>query len=81
MRFVTLQSRPVRIGSKRIAFDQAAARAASNSSSLFVVEWGGSASPTARSYSIAPPDPHRSLAVVPLIGDKRYYGEATVYLP
>jgi hypothetical protein len=31
--------------------------------------------------SIASQDPHRSLPVVPLIGDKRYYGEAPARLP
>src|ERR1035441_4051963 len=37
---------------------------------------GGVVSPTARSNSIAPQDPRRSLPVVPLIPHKRYYGEA-----
>src|ERR1035437_217952 len=35
---------------------------------------GGIVSPTARSNAIAPQDPRRSLPVVPLIPDKRYYG-------
>jgi hypothetical protein len=30
--------------------------------------------------TVSPPEPHRSLSVAPLIGDKRCYGEATVRL-
>jgi hypothetical protein len=33
---------------------------------------------SSRSTSTAPPEPHGSLTVVPLIADKRYYGEAPV---
>jgi hypothetical protein len=39
---------------------------------------GGIASPPARLYQYSSAEPHRSLAVVPLIPDKRYYGEAPV---
>ena len=47
-------------------------------SSLFSVEWGEQRPLPPAHTSVAPPEPHRSLTVVPLIGDKRYYGEAPV---
>jgi hypothetical protein len=49
-------------------------------SSLFSVEWGEQR-PLPPAHTVAAPDPHRSLPVVPLIADKRYYGETPVRLP
>ena len=41
---------------------------------------GGNNVPYHPLMSVAPPEPHRSLNVVPLTADKRYYGEAPVGL-
>ena len=45
-------------------------------SSLFSPECGEQRSLPPAPTSVAAPDPHGSLPVVPLIGDKRYYGES-----
>ena len=45
-------------------------------SSLFSVECGEQRPLPPAPTSVAAPEPHRSLPVVPLIADKRYYGEA-----
>ena len=45
---------------------------------LFSVERGEQRPLPPAHASVAPSEPHRSLPVVPLIADKRYYGEAPV---
>jgi hypothetical protein len=45
-------------------------------SSLFSAEYGEQRPLPPAHTSVTAPEPHRSLSVVPLIADKRYYGEA-----